>query len=539
MEQADFILPDQYQEDINNASFQNRDTLVFAETAIQSVILAGNSDESIKATLINQLNKNSKAIVLIKPTAADINHLATLGMNTTQTFNVVLPADGALDAVDPARKLPLIYAQKIDSDGNVSVFVHFDDYLIVDNNNAHVVLPLNGQADGFFELKKWLKLKNNDISTPTANDKDILSLAKSYAATLSSNYWGKSFVINQFIIPVHDFGDTTNPTGGSDWYFLQQDGILNGACGYTKETECCYWNSKIINERFWVGRGHVIDNYIRQYEIANNLMVGSLKGNELFNPSPTAINGALNTTTSEGISVGAEVGGGVQLLAVGPVPEVSTKLSFGYSSERSKSFTTFDVSANLFADHTQGRVAWTHVFREPRQDTQAGRWMWLIDGAELSKSTYTPTHMWIWRLVDEQRNSPKMKITLSPERAGAYSRFSGSQSPTFVKGTVPNIELIISLPQPPILAVETHAISFDKKNATKTTRVGSQGAWTAIKGNVSDEWYSFSQQEEKLHITVLENTTGANRSADIWVNRNVGKDIEKQKINIIQFTTNE
>ncbi|MCD8162552.1 MAG: hypothetical protein LUE09_03705 [Synergistaceae bacterium] len=92
--------------------------------------------------------------------------------------------------------------------------------------------------------------------------KNLIDLAKQYKITLSNNDFGKSFVINQYIVACHIFEDENSATGGRDYYYIEQRGILDGSKHYEKKWADYKYKSSLDGKEYRVLQGEVVDDYI-------------------------------------------------------------------------------------------------------------------------------------------------------------------------------------------------------------------------------------------------------------------------------------
>ncbi|MDO5563306.1 MAG: hypothetical protein Q4F74_06825, partial [Synergistaceae bacterium] len=220
-------------------------------------------------------------------------------------------------------------------------------------DEAEIELWSSDFVTGLKNLRKWLLAQNADdlvvgastasaalVSQRTAGnsqsevEKNLIDLAKQYKITLSNNDFGKSFVLNQYIIACHIFENEDSATGGRDYYYIEQRGILDSSANYLKKWAGTRYRTRLDWKKYYVGQGEVVDDYIRKYEITNKISNPPADWALEGQPSPVASNHDNTTTSSIGWSIGAGVSGGYK--GGGGGPEVSGSLSFGYSCTNTK-----------------------------------------------------------------------------------------------------------------------------------------------------------------------------------------------------------
>lgn len=423
-----------------------------------------------------------------------------------------------------------------------------------DTGDAEAEFSSSDTATAAANLRDWLLAGDNDdlaAGTLTENapsgslraasnsqsdtEKNLIDLAKQYKIKLSNSDFRKSFVINQYIVACHIFENENSPTGGRDYYYIEQRGILDGSAKYNKKWAGTKYTSSLNGKKYYVGQGEVADNYIKKYEITN-VITDPPEGLSLDGPpSPTATNHDNTTTSSIGWNIGAGVSGGYKWGSGGGA-ELAGSLSFGYSCTSTKTFNTKDVEPSLTDLNNDGsKLKWTYDFLTPQQNKSGGKWQRLYDGAALGHSTFTPTNMWIWSIPTEQRDKySSFDVTLVPTAESKLTRNSGSISPRTITIRGTGTKLSVNLPKPPLLAIETNSVSFGNAAESKTVQIGSQGAWTA-EVTEGSEWLGVTQSGRQLFITVSGNAGTSARKGAVTVTRNGTE--ESGVIVVTQLTT--
>jgi hypothetical protein len=166
-------------------------------------------------------------------------------------------------------------------------------------------------------------------------------------------------------------------------------------------------------------------------------------------------------------------------------------------------------------------------------DRSARLYRILTDGALLGTSMFNPWQMWSWSIPTKERNNiGKFDIALTVTRAFVYaSDYEQAKDGRTVTGTHTK-SISVTLPQPPLLAASTQSVNTDKAENVVSVKIAAQGNWTAASTD-SGDWFSIARQNDMLHVTFKENTTGGNRSGQISVSRDGTSD--KIDISVLQF----
>ncbi|MEG1910913.1 MAG: BACON domain-containing protein [Cloacibacillus sp.] len=429
------------------------------------------------------------------------------------------------------------------SDGKIGyavsedIVVSYDIETEISSDDTGVSSP--NLMTGIVNLKNWLLLGDGDdldvgepstetnASFKSASDKaqfdakkNLITLAKQYKMTLSNNEFGKSFLVNNYIVACHKFEDESSATGGTDYYYIEQRGILDSSGNYVKKWAGWKYTCRLDGKTYRVFQGEVADNYIKKYEMKNTFNAVPIGLAIERNPSPTASNHDNTTTSTMGWNVGGGMSGGYTS-ANGGGWNLSGSLSFGYSCSDTETFNTKDVEPSLSGLNNSGTVLnWSYDFTAARQNGRAGKWQRLYDGAVLGHTTFTPTNMWIWSVPTSERTKyESFNVNFIPTAESVITRNSGSISPRIITKTGEGTTLTVNFPKPPLLAIENNNVSFGNAPESKIVRIGSQGAWTAAV-TAGSEWLSVTQNGGQLYISVMENQSGAARKGSIKITRN-------------------
>ena len=236
--------------------------------------------------------------------------------------------------VDRTGEAQLLFYGRTQANGIISVVGHIDASTVptvisrdggaagdrdVLTDLARFVSPDQREDRGdYVILRDWVletrSRTQQDVAAtvnPNSEDsKNLLQMAQTYVSTLTSDLWGKSFKINNYVVAVHNF-DSADPEGGKDWYYLHQENIHDGSGGgYTFERGSQYWYSRIDGDHYWVGGGDVCDCYLENLTVENRLQNGNEPSVVLAEPKPEAINEETVHTTTTSHSFGTSIAGG-------------------------------------------------------------------------------------------------------------------------------------------------------------------------------------------------------------------------------------
>jgi hypothetical protein len=382
--------------------------------------------------------------------------------------------------------------------------------------------------DWFFdELDEAAETQKNGKILPTADDRlaNLLDIAKQYIVTVSATIGGKSCMINNYVTGVHSFGPQSDLSGDEpDIYYVRQEGILDGSNDYLHYWAEDWYKTKILPDKghWWIGQGHIVDNYVEQYAVKNTLELGNAAVNnvQLLDPEPTATNNTSSKTISSEFTIGGNVEVGYSQEEGG---KTSAGLSMGGSFGTSYTFEVKDVSINQRMDPLTRSPSWEHNFKIPEQNRAAGQWQRLFPPADLSHTVYRPNHVWIWRLKTADRSYINgFNVGMAVTRGAVLTRYSGSQRPEHLTTTDSAKSMgVIVFPKPPLLALDKDSFVFDNaahKDAASFVTIGAYKGWSYTVQSGAD-WVEATKTGNRLFIQVDANTTNAARTAEITVTR--------------------
>ena len=378
----------------------------------------------------------------------------------------------------------------------------------------------------FFE--KLIKSAKKTIRNGDESEVNLAEAAKCYVITQQSTLAGKPFSLDYYMYSCHVYdGDAS--TGGEDWFFIQQYGILNGAPGYDK-----HWAGTRINvngESWYVGQGDVALNYVDYYKMTNYINTQNnvdTKEIVLIYAEPQAINGVTSYTISESESISGTIGfeggkdGGAATL------KGNGFLSIGAGFESSYSFEVADCTCegrSLEGEHP-ATAAWKYTFKRAQQNRSIGKWQHLHDPAKLATSVFSPLNTWIWKFPTDKRDVYKQfESVFEIGIMNTISRYSGSQSPKDITGDSNGSEkFTITLKMPPLLCVNKRVFLFSNECSSQTLEIACQGSWSLQVEDANDTWVSVSEtegkgQSTKVYITVDKLEGASERSAILQVTR--------------------
>ncbi|MDO5562828.1 MAG: hypothetical protein Q4F74_04365, partial [Synergistaceae bacterium] len=348
-------------------------------------------------------------------------------------------------------------------------------------------------------LKGWLLDDGEDTVKETfsgSDDKEIniLKYAKTYCGQADMTWTEVPSVrlqVNSYIVAAHHFADATNSDGGDDVYIITQKCLLNGKCSERHHTyEHGSFTSRVRsyvmhwrNYTYWVGGAEVDEFYSRKYYI-RSILEGLTPGSELtlHDAKPEAVNRVTTHKFSHGWHIGADVKASTEVSKKdGPKESKAIAINGGYNTSTEESYTTLDIDTRL-NNKAQNQLEWTYdTQRRPERDKLYTK---LTYPAELSTSTYSPVHTWVWLIKTMARNKYDSYSLMPMIEVGAvYSRNSGSRSP-YTLDVMPqkNGKVIwkgakIKLPKPSLFALDKDDVIISKKGSDVQVLVFSQGVW--------------------------------------------------------------
>jgi hypothetical protein len=411
-------------------------------------------------------------------------------------------------------------------------YVSPDEDMIPHNNRvAHANL-----AGWFFDETAETRT-NAETQLAADGSPNLLDLAKQYIVTLSSALGGKSALINHYITSAHSFGAQADLQGDEpDIYYVHQECILDGSNNYVSEWAGTNYTTIVDGNEWYIGQGDVVDNYVEQYNINNSLQLGgaSVANVQLLDPEPTAVNQQSSKTVTSGFTIGGDLGVGYSAEKGGTA---SAGLSMGASFTDSYTYNVSDVTIKQILSASDNSPWWVHNFKIPAQNTSAGQLQHLFPPADLSHSVYKPDQVWVWRFKTADRALiSHFAVGLQITRGAVLSRYSGSQSPKHLTKQDSAVIGDVTLPKPPLLALDKTSFTFDNKahdDATSFVTVGAyQGNYTAQSGA---SWVTATKNGSQLFIQVTANGTNAARTANVTVTRTGSNPVETAVITVTQL----
>lgn len=349
-------------------------------------------------------------------------------------------------------------------------------------------------------------------------------MAKHHVITKTFSLLGKKLSLTYYIVACHEF-DGKDVDGGTDWFYVQQHGILNGGDGYQKK-----WAGTRIGingESWYVGEGEVCLNYVDYYRMKNYFPLenGECNQVELIFVEPEAINNLTTYSVAESISIGGNTG-----FEVGDETGGSGTFSAESGFEMSYSFEVQDCSCegmSLAQNNTSAE--WEYSFKRASQNRAAGKWQRLHDPAVLSHSVFSPINTWIWKIPSNKRQQYNEFVSeFELGIMNTISRYSGSQSPKNIPKSASNDERKVSfripLTMPPLLAVDKTSILFSEDAQTKRLYVAAQGNWDISVKDRDDTWISLDCTEgvgerSVVYVTVEKYTGNKTRVGYLQIKR--------------------
>ena len=421
---------------------------------------------------------------------------------------------------------------------------------LVDWTNGNYEGEINSSANGSQNSAQTQALKTVYSSTLSQSSlqQELAQLAKDYKTTFSVIRWGKSLVVNFYVISCHSFDGTNNDKGGQDLYFFKEEGILDGSANYRSFWAGTYFKSELdsyYNDRHTkkprkhaVLQGEVRDCYIKYYCLYNEYLNAptSLICHEA---TPVATNNTSTTTTTCGWNIGGSANIGVKFGGgKNTGGTASLGISGGYNTSTAFTFSTEDVTASLTTAgpiingaKQQRELKWTYEFKSASGQGGSHKQS-LYDPALLSHTVFNPINTWIWQIDTKDRTADDtLKVTIQPVGESVFIRNSGSAS-TGKINSYPDYSIgYMALPHPPLVATTAPVnVSFDKNGGSKTFDVFVQGeaeiddyslakaagvakfASASLGGNFDDGHYTLTVQADPNH-------TGKDRAMGVTIYR--------------------
>jgi hypothetical protein len=388
------------------------------------------------------------------------------------------------------------------------------------------------------QTKQMLKSNARKALSSDSSTDDLATMAKQHLITKNFTLLGKPCSLTYYMVSCHKFVGTDSD-GGEDWFFIQQNAILNGGEGYDKHK--AHTRIKVNGESWYVGEGDVCLNYIDYYKMQNYLSTNDQNqvDADLVYVAPQSINNVTTCTVSEDVSVSGTAG------FEGGTNELKGTASFSCKAGFSNSY-SFQIQdctckgTSLSKDNASAE--WVYSFKRASQNRAAGKWQHLYEPADLARSTFSPVNTWVWKF--DTKNRKTYKSFTSNFQIGimnTISRYSGSQSPKDISGGNANNSVEITLNMPPLLCVNTGNLIFDNEGGTRELEIASQGSWSLefkdqpgwIRANTTEG----SGKDTTIYISVDPNTAAKERLATLQIyrmNGNTRIDDVSVKVNIIQ-----
>lgn len=417
------------------------------------------------ATYIKTAYDNKKALFLLAPTEKNIQAISVIldmnaeqlncSNNTEESYLAVLCIEKGPDGLTP------------------HVHRHYEAYQCIDiiAEALYTIISQKSKLTNsdFLVLKEDAEkgLQNAGVTI------DLVNLAKSFLKTESYSPYGKYMQVTFFVVSCHEF---TGESMGDDWYYFRQIFLLNGEKYYRKTWETQYYYARHDKEdrgRYWVGSGDVCEKYIDFYEMDNYFTNDSTNEINIIASSPQAVNKETIVTTTVSTSVSGSAG--ISYSSKNGL-EGSGSIGIGGIFTDSKAFSISDCTVqNNSTKQNKSSAGWKYTFKRAERD-----WRFLINPALLSYSTFTPVHMWIWKMPSKDRE--KFKNFQSMLRCGMIATAtcnSGSLDPHQILFKPQEQIFTINLTafQPPLFGSDLDKLSFGKDGGTKNLFIQSQYKW--------------------------------------------------------------
>lgn len=480
-------------------------------SAAPIIILCNNiniQDEAVLDTL-EQIYRANQHIILYEPTNNEINTVyarlegreyfkADNKVTGYSLFGLKMTREGICYVLEAHEKDPELLSR------NMSDFME---------NHQELDTP----------VLESLRLRASDALELSGSDINLATIARQHVVTNSFSLLGKPCSVSYYMVSCHKYKGTS-VSGGEDWFFIQQTGILNGAKNYQK-----YWAGtrvSIDDESWYVGQGEVCLNYVDYYTMKNYIPTPpgeSAVDVQLVYAEPQAINGTTTYTISESLQLSGSIG----FESTGKESKGSASFSVGAGFDSSYSFEVRDCTCiGTSLDKNSHSAEWKYQFKHAQRNMAAGKWQYLHDPATLACSVFSPVNAWVWKFDTEKRD--RYQSFQSETGIGimnTISRYSGSQPCKDIPGKYttsnPNsISHTITFHMPPLLGVDKKSLMFDKAGGTQKLQIAVQGSfqirfannpsWIRVdrasgSGELSEVFVSVDEyMEKKERLTVLQ-----------------------------------
>lgn len=350
--------------------------------------------------LIKNVYNKGGSIVIININYYDIEYLhLILGINATIAYTVEENCKGCKSNICCCKEDKRLgyYGVAKGYNGSINQFY----YPIANINNKDLYKKIF-QGIGADETTLWLEMNALSTKKPFLENsilnanlyEDLTRLASAQNITFrvesdinleyyNSALWGgrnNSYAINFSIFPAHSLED------GSDYYYVEQDGIYNFNNNYLGQYKYNYQGALSKIEEYYCS-DLVTDCYLN---INSNYV-------DIIRLSPPTTEG--QTTITSGISW--NLGGSVEVDKDG----VNVTVQGGVSVENSREITVNAVSVyNESTDHGSN-AKWEYAFKETESKFSFFSYgqVDLISSSSSAHSTFTPLNQWIWRVLPEGR----------------------------------------------------------------------------------------------------------------------------------------
>lgn len=339
----------------------------------------------------------------------------------------------------------------------------------------------------------------------TTNGKKIFPHIHQYIQQFNESH-GKIITSRFTVTAIHQFADVSCTAGteaehGYDWYIVEQKPDLNGAPGYSRYNPGT--NVKIDNKEYYVGQGKCVRYFVKKYAMRS--YIASAGNNDkmvsLEKKMPDAINNVKTYTQSFGWNIsgslgfeGGAAGGAITALCSG-------SLVGGVSASESVSFQVADCTCASYTaeNNNPSSVRWEYTFRDAE-----GSWKNIDDAPMLSRSTFSPENIWVWRVPTKEREKYlEMKSEISVHVRSMHTRNSGSlMNPKIRDSNVETFTHTIKLPKAKLLCCESEFITFDGKGGTR--RLALLSEYTSL---TTDIEYQDKNETGWLDVKILRTHT--------------------------------
>ncbi len=342
------------------------------------ILIPGNMIETLDAESMTGIKATYAAhmpILLIEVTAEQINQFHLLLLDHEYAFSMP-------EGVDYAE----VYALDLEADGTMFQWVQYPPA----GTDADPDTALDRQARTSI-LVDWMddngkRMESDDAEAagqmiPKGTADDLTQLTSAFVDQSNFSGYGNNYQITHYVYSCHSV-DT-----GDDWFYVQQQCVLNGSGAYVGRVE--WYQGGAGDVAYWYMDKVEINSYMNNY-----LNQPSYVG--LVQSTPDTANNVTQVTSGVSWTIGGEVSVGSE--------GASGKLSAGVTISNSKTVNISDCTALNKSNDSGNNAHWVYQFNRCDSVSYFG-YAGVTDPPNLSITTFQPLNQWIWRMNNAVRQN--------------------------------------------------------------------------------------------------------------------------------------